>query len=144
VVAGQIDVLVADSHGPIDPVNAQAIEVYIGRKLRNPLASVRVRPATAVIVTAAGIVTVPAGALAIVQQAAQEAWTLYLGAIPLGGIVVVAELEQALMDAGAVDVDLSTLTINGSTSNLQLLAGGVPTSGDATNRLAATLEWRLI
>jgi hypothetical protein len=142
VIAGQINVLVADSHGPIDPINAAAIETYIASKLRNLLSSVRVRPATALIVTTAGIVTAPANSLATVQQAAQEAWTLYLGAIPLGGKVVVAELEQALMDAGATDVDLSTLLINGSAVNLQLGPGVVPVPDSVP--LATSLEWRLI
>lgn len=139
VTAGQIDVLVADSHGPIDPVNARAIEVYVAQRL-SLLDSVRVQPATAQPVFAVATVTVTAATIVAVQLAADEGWVLFLGTVPLGGVVRLSDLEQVVMDAGAVDIDLSSIALNGLSANLQLAAGAVPQVGLS---LTISLEWRL-
>jgi uncharacterized phage protein gp47/JayE len=140
VIAGQIDVVVADSHGPIDPTNAQAIETYIAHRL-SLLDSVRVQPASAQLVFAVATVTVTGATIAAVQQAAEEGWVLFLGAVPLGGIVRLSDLERVIMDAGAVDVDLSSIALNGHSANLQLGPGAVPQPGLA---LTVSLEWRIV
>jgi uncharacterized phage protein gp47/JayE len=141
LIPGQVDVVVADSHGPISPVSAEIIETFIAARL-SVLDSVRVRPATSLGVTTAGSVTVTRGSQDAVQAASQEAWLLYLGTVALGGVVRISELEQAIMDAGASDVDLSSLQINGVAGNLQLAAGVIPVDAN-TGGLAVALTWML-
>jgi hypothetical protein len=143
VTAGQIDIVVADSHGPISAVAARGIETFIAGKLRNILASVRVTPATALGVTTSGIVKVSAANKASVQAAAQEAWLLYLGTVPLEGVLRLAELEQALMDAGAIDVDVASLRLSGTAGNLHLAAGTVPQDAN-DGGLAEAMTWQLL
>lgn len=140
VIAGQTNVVVADSHGPINPVSAEAIETFIAAKL-SILDTVRVRPATAVNVTTTGNVKVTARKRSTVQAAAQEAWILYLGKVALGDVVRISELEQAIMDAGAVDTD--TLKINGSASSLLLAAGVIPVDANPAGLISA-LTWMLV
>ncbi|TAL29025.1 MAG: hypothetical protein EPN98_21525 [Phenylobacterium sp.] len=141
VTAGQINIVVADSHGPISAVAARGIETFIAGKLRNVLASVRVKPATAFGLSTSGNVKVSAADKTRVQAAAQEAWLLYLGTVPLGGVVRLAELDQAIMDAGAIDTD--GLAFDEVPANVQLGPGVVPQDGN-DGGLAEAMTWQLL
>jgi hypothetical protein len=139
VTPGQVNLVVADSHGPISSVSAEIIETFIAPRL-GPLDSVRVRPATALGIVTTGTITVTKGSAALVKARAQENWALYLGSVLLGATVEVSELEQAVMDAGAVDVDLESLTINGVSGSQELDPGVVPVDANSGG-LAVAMTW---
>jgi hypothetical protein len=130
---GRVQVLVADINGAIDAENANAIANYITPKLGDVLASVDVRGATELAVVPAGTVTVPAAHYNSVQQLAQQAWSSYLSTVDIGGVVILAELQEAIMRAGALDV--SGLTLQGVAGNLALNRNEVAVAGDLPTQL---------
>jgi hypothetical protein len=93
-----------------------------------------------------GDIWVRASEIVAVKAAADENWRRYVQALPIGGdlstgspgVVRVAELEQAIMDAGAVD--LIDLQINGQPYNEQLLENEVPVI-PAGQEPSAALNW---
>lgn len=115
---GRVEILVADSNGTIDPQSAAAITAYIQPKLGDVLASVTVGGARDLPIYTGGTVTVAGSLRSSVQQIAQQLWTAYLGTVEIGGVIILAELEQALMDAGAIDVQ--GLQIEGVATNVPL------------------------
>jgi hypothetical protein len=100
--------------------------------------------ATALAINPGGTVYVKSSLKATVQAAAELAWNAYIAALPIGGdislgypgVVRVNELQQCLMDAGAIDV--IGLTLNSSASNVQLLHTEVATVGTA---FRPSLSW---
>jgi hypothetical protein len=99
-----------------------------------------VAAATITTITAGGLVLLPAAQLSIVQTIANLAWAKYVNNAAIGSVVRIAELLQALMDAGATDV-----------VGLTLDSGGGPVAGNvalATNAVAqavsivSTLTWQ--
>lgn len=140
IVAGRVNMIAADSHGPLDAVGLQAITDFVSPRLNSVLDSFQAVAASVLGITASGSVLVPAANLLAVQEAANSAWVAYLGAVELGGIVRIAKLEEILMDAGATDVaNTVALRLNSSTGNLQLAAGQVPEATDLG--LAKTMTW---
>ncbi len=105
----------------------------------SPEEHVLVKSATGKTVTVAGIVDVPRALLAAAQVAADLAWLAYLRSLPIGGLVVLAELEQAVLDAGAANI--ASATLNGLVANLQLATLEVAVAAPGTS-LASSLVWR--
>lgn len=145
---GGILVVVASHAGPASAAAVLAVQDFISARLHykgvpaatgftSPEERALVTSATARPITPAGIVDVKRDQLSSVQVAAEKNWQAYLRTLPIGGIVRLAELEQAVMDAGAQDFQGATL--NGSAANLQLAHGEVATEAVA---LLTALTWR--
>jgi hypothetical protein len=134
-VPGRVSMYVADSRGPMDPSALAQITAYITPKL-SVLDGFIARQAVARKIAVSGSVLVTPDTLVAAQQAAEKAWTSYLGSVPIGGRVELARLEQILMDAGAVDVN--GLEINGIDFDTYLRPGEVPV---ATASLIDSLDW---
>lgn len=132
---GRVEILVADSNGTIDPQSAAAITAYIQPKLGDVLASVTVGGARDLPIYTGGTVTVAGSLRTSVQQIAQQLWTTHLSTVEIGGVLILAELEQALMDAGAIDVQ--GLQIEGVAANVPLSRDQVPVA----RSLAEDLVW---
>jgi uncharacterized phage protein gp47/JayE len=133
--AGQVQIEVAAVNGGVDAQSAAAIAAYIAPKLGDVLSSVTVGSAVNFTVPTAGTITVSGPARTSVQQAAQNAWAAYLGTVDIGGVVILADLEQVIMDAGAIDVQ--GLMLNGVSGNWALDRDQVPVAGT----LATQLVW---
>jgi hypothetical protein len=142
-VAGQADVFLAGPAGAPGPDVLLAVQEFLdgitGPNERASVRGARNRP-----VLAAGTVAVRSAALVAIRATAQRAWLTYLAGLPVGGdsrtgfpgVVRLADLEQALMDAGAIDV--SGLQLNGAAANLPLEFDEVSTVGAP---LASSLTW---
>lgn len=136
LVPGRALIYAADSRGGIDPVSVTAIAAYITPKLGSVLDSVSVAPTEEHPVSAAGSVYVTATTVAAVQAKVRAAWSAYLSTIPIGGTVILAELEQIIMDAGAKDI--SGLGIDSQPNNVFLASNEIPViDGD----IISTLGW---
>jgi hypothetical protein len=105
----------------------------------SPEEGVNVKSAAARAITPAGVVTVPRAQLASAQQSADIAWLAYLASVDLGGVVVLAKLEQTLEDAGAIT--FASITLNGVAANVQLATNEIAVAAAGTS-LTATLSWR--
>lgn len=125
IVPARVLAELADAHGPTDQNLVNAIVAFVQPRI-GPFSSISGRPATGLVVTAGGAVTVTPSTKVAVQQAAQEKWVTYNGALDLGSIVRIAELVRAIEDAGGAVRQPNTLTLNGATANLQLAPGTVP------------------
>ncbi len=138
-VPGQIDVVIAGAVNPLGGGVVTAVQDYIDLRAGNVEDPVVVA-ATAVVIDVAGTVFFRGNAdrLAEIQAAAQLAWNAYLAELPIGAVVYASELAQALMDAGALDVDLFTLEVMGAASFA--LASTEVAAGSAT-ALSAALTW---
>lgn len=73
------------------------------------------------------------------KDAADAAWLAYLADTTIGSKVRLAELEQAIMDTGAVDND-TAITGAGVDGNLALAADEVPVAGS----LPSALTWEAL
>jgi hypothetical protein len=150
---GTIIVTVASATGPASPQAVLDVEDYISLRLNgyrgmpapgdaySPEEKAIVNSAKKRAITAGGVVSVPRAKVVAVQTAAETAWTAHLRTVPLGprGVVRLAELVQAVMDAGAVDFTGETL--NGSAANITLASREVAVPADGTT-LATSLIWR--
>ncbi len=138
-VPGRAHLIAADSHGPLDQAALNAIVSYILRRL-SPLDSFDASAADKLLVTAGGSVIVDAREIVTVQEAAQKAWTAYLGQVPIGGIVRIFDLEGILMEAGAIDcnVGFDELRLNDDPSNLILPPKSIPVEASS---LTKSLAW---
>jgi hypothetical protein len=125
---------VADTRGPIDASALAAITAYITPKL-SALDGFVARQAVKRTIELSGSVLVTPSTLVSVQEAAEKAWTAYLGSLPIGSRVERAPLVQILMDAGAVDV--SSLLLDGEDFEVILAPGEVA----STASLTTSLEW---
>lgn len=130
---GWVQIVAADAHGGIDATAATAIAAYINPKLGDVLSHVSVAGAASRMVTTAGTVTVTALTVQAIQQTIKAAWTAYLATVAIGGVVVLSELEQIIMDAGAVDV--TGLQLVGLAANLPLVNNEVPIAAEITTEL---------
>lgn len=103
---GRVNILIAGFVNPLSGGTVTAVQNYISE--RAPITAVPVvTSASPEPIAVAGSVTVRSAELVTVQENAQALWDAYLRSLPMGeGTVIrVAELAQALMDAGAVDFD---------------------------------------
>lgn len=73
------------------------------------------------------------------QDAADAAWTTYLSETTIGGKVRLTELEQAIMDTGAID-NTTAITGAGGDGNLALATDEVPVVGT----LPSALTWEAL
>lgn len=152
-VPGAIQVTLASSAGPASGAAQASVADYVQARLLgfqgvpaplsgiagSPAETVSVKSAVALQITPAGVATVPRARLAATQQAADLAWLAYLRGLDLGGVVILAELEQALADAGAIT--FSGITLNAVNRNIQLAPNEVAVPADGTS-LTANLSWR--
>lgn len=152
-VPGGIIVTIASSAGPASGQAQIDVSDYIAARLRGfkgvPASAVAgsaeetvlVKSAIARPITPGGVVSVPRAKLAAAQKAADIAWDAYLRGLDLGGVVILAELEQALLDSGAITY--SGITLNAVNQNVQLAANEVAVPAAGTS-LTANLSWRPI
>lgn len=137
-VPGRVSMAVADSRGPIDTSALAAITAYIVPRL-SVLDGFVARQARARKLQISGSVLVAPESMVAVQQAAEKAWTAYLGTVALGGVVYIDALVQVLMDAGAVDVGTaSPLLLERDIVDVYLRPGEVPQKAAP---LIDSLEW---
>jgi hypothetical protein len=134
-VAGQVDVVIAGAVNPLGGPVVTAVQTYLDERAGITDLPVVVA-ANAQTITTFGNVYVKSTEIAAVQEAAQLAWNLYIATLPIGGIVRVAELAQALMDAGAVDY--SSLLLNAAPTNYELTSTQVAAT---LSTLESTLGW---
>lgn len=149
---GGILVTIASAAGPASAAAQIAVDDYITARLLGfkgvpeasagagaPEETVQVRSAVRRQITPSGTVDVPRTSVTAVQQAADRLWQAYLADVEIGGTVILAELEQQLMDAGAIT--FSGILLNGVNQNLALGANEVAVPADGTS-LTANLTWR--
>lgn len=148
---GWIDVTLASSAGPASGQAQLDVSDYITPRLMgfkgvpasavagSPEEGVNVKSAAGKEITPSGVVTVPRAQLASAQQAADVAWLAYLASVDLGGVVVLAKLEQVLEDAGAIT--FASVQLNGAAANVQLAANEVAVAAAGTS-LTKNLSWR--
>lgn len=140
-IAGQADIRVATDAGAVPGGVVSAVQTYVD--LRDGIVDkANVQSAVNAPVTAGGIVTVRSAVAATVKAQAKSNWEAYIAGLPIGGeqtvggVVVLEELDQALMDAGAVDA--SNLTLNTVAANLALSPTQVAV---AANSIDTALTW---
>lgn len=151
---GLVVLTLASAVGPASPGACKAVQAFVAARLMGyqgvGASAVAIAPeeravavsATTFPVTASGVVYCSRDVMAQVKVAADRAWIRYLGSVPIGGdrdaVVRLAELEQAIADAGADDVDDAAL--NGVAANLTVPAGQVAVVAPATS-LATSMTW---
>jgi hypothetical protein len=147
-VAGQTDLLVATATGaPSGPVVA-TLQLYVNAR-DGITDTALVTAASNLSIVPSGTVTIRAEDLEAGQAAADEAWRSYIADLPIGGdvstgspgVVRLAELSQALMDAGAVDV--SGLMLNGAAVNKTMTTTQVAVIS-AGDEPSAALTWTTV
>jgi hypothetical protein len=134
-LASRMLVYVAGSAGAAAPATVVAVQRYITDRLTPPEGAT-VLPVVLHTIVPAGSVLAPRNRLADVQAAAEQNWLAYLATVDIGGTVRLAELQQAVMDAGAMN--FSGLTIGGA-PNIVLGGTEVPR---ATGTLTTLLNWQ--
>lgn len=134
LVPGRAQIVAADSHGGVDQAVITVIAAYINPRLGDVLESISVAPARNRPVNTGGVVYVTALTAAAIQQATVDGWNAYLATVPIGGTVLLSELEQLIMDAGARDL---SLTLDETIENVTLGRDEIPV---ATNILT-DLTW---
>jgi hypothetical protein len=129
-VAGQTDITIATATGAPSGGAITEIQNYVNAR-DGITDTANVAGAVNVDIEPTGTVVVKASALTAVQAAADDAWRLYIEQLPIGGdrstgfpgVVRLAELEQALMDAGAID--RTGIQLNAAAVNFELALGAV-------------------
>jgi hypothetical protein len=104
----------------------------------SPAEGVLVRSAIARPITTGGTVFVPRAKLRDAQTASQLAFLAYLTSVDLGGVVVLAEVEDILLDSGARNV--SGVLLNTFNRNLQLMPREVAVAAAGTT-LITSMQW---
>lgn len=125
IVAGQTDIIVATASGAPSGGVISTLQDYVNAR-DGITDKADVSGAINKDVTLSGTVVVRNTEIAVVQSKADELWAAYVRQLAIGGdlstsypgVVRLAELQQALMDAGAIDV--SGLQLNGAAMNLAL------------------------
>lgn len=156
---GGMLVQLAAQGGPASPAAVIAVQDYITPRLRGykdipgppaangnlPTETVLASSARAYQVSVAsspqGVVTVSRAQLTAVQQKADANWDAYLAGLPIGGLIVFAELYQAIMDAGAGDV--TGIQMNGGAADIQLASDQVAVIASGET-LTNALAWKAI
>ena len=124
-IAGQTDIIIATATGVVAPATVTAIQNYLDVRdgVTDSATVVSAAPAN---VSISGTVTVRGTDLDAVRAKADAAWADYIAQLPIGGdtstgspgVVRLAELEEAVMAAGAIDK--LGLELNGVAANLAL------------------------
>jgi hypothetical protein len=139
--ANSMLVYVGSSSGVVGPTTLVAIQQYISDRVdKDSGESANVLSVALREFAPTGSVQVPRQTLADVQTLAESLWTKYLASVEIGGKVILAELQQAIMDAGAIDY--SSLSIGGS-PNVVLGRDEVAVPRPGTT-LASQLSWEAI
>jgi hypothetical protein len=133
-------VYVGSSSGRAAPSTVVAVQAYVTARL-DPSEIANVLSVDVRAITPSGTVQVPRLQLAAVQTLAEQKWTDYLASIDIGGTVRLAELQQAVKDAGALD--FSGLALVGGSPNVVLGANQVAVPPDGST-LINTLFWEPI
>jgi hypothetical protein len=131
-VAGLENIYIAGSTATATPEQVAIIQAYVSVRV-DEIEWAVVIAAQAHSVALGGTVKCRRGKTAAVQAKADLAWAQYIASMPIGGSepegrVLLAELEQALMDAGAYNV--SGLTLGGSADDIVLAAHECATLAD--------------
>jgi hypothetical protein len=105
-VPGVENVYIAGSTATATPTQVATVQAFIDARKKGEAAVIA---AQAHLLTPGGTVKCKRGTTDEVKKAADLDWAIYIAAIPIGGSepegkVLLAELEQALMDAGAYNV----------------------------------------
>jgi hypothetical protein len=140
IIPGRALMIAADSHGPLDPAGLAAIVAYVIARL-TVIESFSAAPATKASITATGTVLVGPTVLAAVQDAAQIAWSEFLGNVPIGGTVKLFDLVGILQTAGATDSGAGIgqpLAFNGVTADLMMGPTDIPVAAAA---IVDSLTW---
>lgn len=139
IVPGRAQMVAADSHGPLDQSALTAIVADVRARL-SPLDAFNAVGARTLGVRVGGSVLVAGPDLVNVQQAAQKAWTAYLGATLEGGTVRIFDLEGILMAAGAIDANMGydELRLNDDPSNIILDPDQIPVESES---LISSMAW---
>lgn len=143
IIAGTVDIIIAGSGATPSGPTIAAIQAYVDAR-DGIVDRANVAAASALPISVGnsigGGARVRSGQMAAVQAAAQEAWDAYLALLPIGGDIEgmarLAKLEEAIMDAGAIDV--MGLQLQGSASNVALAYNQVAV---AANSLVAGIDW---
>lgn len=136
--AGGVIVTLAGPSGGVTSTAVNDVQFYIDA--RAAITDwITAQAATELTITASGTVTVPSALADEIQAAADAAWVAYLASAQIGGVVFVARLIQAVMDAGAIDFTGATLN---SGLDVALASTEVPLP-DAAG-LATLLVWVLV
>lgn len=144
---GGILVTVASASGPASPAAVNAVQDAIGARLAgfrgvpvppsqvggSPEETVLVQSARPVPIIVSGIVDVPRTKVEEVRSAAETAWLAHLRSVPIGGIIVLEELVEAVMAAGAIDI--TGFQLNGAAANVKLAANEVAVPPQGTGGL---------
>jgi hypothetical protein len=136
-IANRMLVYVSGSAGPAAPLTVIAVQKYITDRLTPPEGAT-VLPVDLHPISPSGSAQAPRTSLAAVQAQADLNWLAYLASVDIGGTVRLAELQQAIMDAGAKN--FSGLSIGGS-PNVVLTGTEVP---EAVSSLTALLNWQAV
>lgn len=148
-VAGQVDVLIATALGSPGAGTITTVQAYLNAR-HDITDRALVQGAVSKNVTPGGSATVRSADLAAVQAAADLAWARYIAALPIGGdastsppgtggVVRLAELAQAIMDAGAITY--SGLQLNGAAADLAMTSTEVAV---VAATLTASLVWNVV
>lgn len=143
---GGVILTVAGSNGPVTPVGVPVgsgpipvVQAYIDARL--PITDfATVQDSQGVTVLPSATVIVPASRMTQIQAEADRLWLAYLGAAKIGASVEISKLIQAVMDAGAIDID--DVLLSGTNANITLASNQVGVPSDNISPLTLTLDWQ--
>lgn len=135
--ANRMVVYISGSAGAAVPSTVVVVQKYITDRL-DSTEGATVLPVDLRTIAPSGKVQAPRLQLTAVQVQANLNWLAYLASVDIGGIVRLAELQQAVMDAGAKN--FSALSIGGS-PNLVMGPTEVP---QAVSSLTSLLTWEAV
>jgi hypothetical protein len=133
---GGVLLTVAGAAGNVTAPALAAVVVYVNKRV-GITDYITVQNASNTTITASGTVVVPAALAAQIKTDANLAWMAYLAVEKIGGTVYLAELIQAVMDAGAID--FTGAMLNGVPASLVLGALFVAIPNGTS--LATLLTW---
>lgn len=145
---GMVDVTIAGQVNPLSGAVVDTVQAYLDE--RADITDLpNVQAADAHDIQMSGSVVCRSGTSTAVQEAADAAWQTYIADLDLGGTVRLSELEQILMDAGAVDIQGVALTDANAPAppsaspdvNIALETDEVATIGDNDDLPSAALTW---
>lgn len=133
---GGVVLTVAGASGAVSGSAVTAVQAYVDA--RAPITDyITAQNASNLTITATANVTVPVARLADIQAAADAAWNAYLASAQIGATVYRSQLLKAVMDAGAIDIQV--LHLNGLGVDVNLGSSQVPVPDGAG--LASLLTW---